>query len=56
MKIGGKRPARDQSLARDEVGGSAVETALIFSLAATFAVVMREAVTMPLLDQFVVAA
>ncbi len=56
MKIGGKRAPRDQSLARDEVGGSAVETALIFSLAATFAVVVSEGVSLPLLDQFADAA
>lgn len=56
MKIDGKRALRDRSLARDEVGGSAVETALIFSLAATFAVVVREGVSMPLLTRFVDAA
>ena len=56
MKIGGKRALRDRSLARNEVGGSAVETALIFSLAATMAVVVREGVSMPLLEQFVDAA
>lgn len=33
-----------------------VETALIFSLAATFAIVMRSAVGMPLLQRFVDAA
>lgn len=56
MNIGRTRASRDQSLARDEVGGSAVETALIFSLAATLAVVVREGVSMPLLHQFVDAA
>jgi Flp pilus assembly pilin Flp len=56
MKIGGKRALRDRNLARDEVGGSAVETALIFSLAATMAVVVREGVSMPLLQQFADAA
>jgi len=56
MKIGGKRALRDRNLARDETGGSAVETALIFSLAATMAVVVREGVSMPLLQQFAEAA
>lgn len=46
----------DRKFMRDEVGGSAVETALIFSLAATLAVVMRSSVAMPLLDRFVEAA
>jgi|GEM_PF-4789160 len=41
---------------RDEVAGSAVETALIFSLAATLAWVMRSSVAMPLLDRFIEAA
>jgi len=56
MKIGGKRALRDRNLARDEVGGSAVETALVFSLAATMAVVVSEGVSMPLLQQFADAA
>lgn len=56
MKNGRQRAPRDRSLARDEVGGSAVETALIFSLAATLALVVREGVSMPLLQQFADAA
>lgn len=56
MKIGGKRALRDRNLARDEVGSSAVETALVFSLAATMAVVVSEGVSMPLLQQFADAA
>ena len=56
MKIGGTRAHRDRGFAGDEVGGSAVETALIFSLAATFAVVVREGVSMPLLQKFIDAA
>lgn len=56
MKFGGKRALGARTLARDEVGGSAVETALVFSLAATLAVVIREGVSMPLLQQFADAA
>lgn len=56
MKIVDKQPRRDRRLAGDEAGGSTVETALIFSLAATLAIVMRSSVAMPLLDRFVEAA
>ena len=51
-----KTRTADREFMRDEVAGSAVETALIFSLAATMAVVVRESASLPLLQKFLDAA
>ncbi|ALL14389.1 hypothetical protein [Caulobacter henricii] len=51
-----EQPKRNRRFVTDEVAGSAVETALVFSLMATLVVVLREEVSMPLLRQFLQAA
>jgi len=47
---------RQQDFARDEVGSSSIETALLLSLMATFVFVLRSSLVGPMLQKFVDAA
>jgi hypothetical protein len=48
--------ASKRTFSRDETAGATLETALLLSLAASFAWVMRSAMVMPLLQKFTEAA
>ena len=51
-----ERADREEDFARDEVGGSSIETALLLSLIATFVFVLRTTTIEPMLQRFVEAA
>lgn len=51
-----ERADRPEDFARDEVGSSSIETALLLSLMATFVFVLRSSLVGPMLQRFVEAA